>query len=147
MGDGTMAIPKFGEPGAAALASLAAGPAFVTVATLADFYRGIPATFEISGADILALLQMMPLVLPIGALIAFAPNMLGTIVMSQWSHQSWLARTPVAWIVAGGAFGGALGQVLTGGDTWGLTAPFVVTGALCAAVCRLFVDLDHDGAA
>jgi hypothetical protein len=142
-----MAVAKFGEMCAAALASLAAGPVFVTVATFGDFYRGIPATFEIDWADIVALLQMIPLVLPIGALIAFAPNILGTIVMSQWSQRSWLARTPMAWIVAGGAFGAGLGQVLTGGDTFGAMPAFVVTGGLCAAVCRLFVDLDREGAA
>ena len=137
-----MAKAKFPVIAAAALASLIAGPAFITAFPLIEFYRSLPAPIEIDGADILSLLQIMPTFALIGALIAFIPNLVGTLVMSRWSYRSWLARTPLAWIVAGGISGGAIGYLLTGGDTiLGLTPAFVVTGGLCAGMCRLLVDL------
>jgi hypothetical protein len=142
-----MDIPKFGIPATAAFASLIAGPAFFTALQLVEGNRQMPAPSEIGEADILAFLQFMPSVSVLGALIAFVPNLVGTLVMSRWSSQSWVARTPVAWIVAGGAFGAMIIYVLMSGHTGGLTPAFVLTGGLCAAVCRLFVDLGHEEAA
>jgi hypothetical protein len=137
-----MGIVKFPKGAAAALASLTAGPIFITALPVADLYLRLPAPIVIDGSDILTLVQLVPLVALIGALIAFVPNMLGTLIMAQWSRRSWLARTPPAWIVVGGASGGGLGYLSTG--DWPdhvLTAAFILTGGLCAALCRLFVDL------
>jgi hypothetical protein len=137
-----MGLVKFPEGAAAALASLAAGPIFLTAVPLVDLYRRLPKPIEIDGSDILTLVQLMPLGALIGALIAFVPSMLGTLIMAQWSRRSWLARTPPAWIVVGGASGGGLGYLLTGGGAHHLEkAAFILTGGLCAALCRLFVDL------
>jgi hypothetical protein len=143
-----MGIAKFQEAGAAALASLAAGPIFLTSSSLVDLYLRVPAPIEIDGSVISAfLLFMLPATL-IGALLAFVPNMLGTLVMVLWSRRSWLARTPPAWMLVGAASGGGLACALTdGGPDLVPTAAMFLTGGLCAALCRLFVDLGPAGEA
>jgi hypothetical protein len=142
-----MGIAKFPQPAAAAIASLTAGPIFVIVAPLVDLYWRLPAPIEVDVLAIPAFLPMMPLIMLVGAFFSFAPNLVGTIYMAQLSRRNWVARTPPAWMAVGAAFGGGLAFMLLGGIPGSsIMAPaFALTGALCAGICRLLVDLDPAG--
>jgi len=119
--------------GAVIVASLAAGPITWFGAVLIS----LPSGRGTLSSEVLAFAL---LTIPYGAIIAFLPNLVGTAIMTALGSWFPLARSPLAWIGAGG-LGGALFAILNSGPT--LTdGPFVaimtLTGMACAAICRAF---------
>ena len=120
----------------AAMASLAAGPSFVTLFVLESLYARIPAAIVVSPREILAVAAVMVPALLVGFLIAFVPNVVGSQLMEALSRRSDLARLPAAWTIAGAASGAAIAAAVSANDA--MTFVLAGTGAICARISRAY---------
>jgi hypothetical protein len=130
-----------GSPGYAAIvASAAAGPIFLVSLFAAILYLQMPSAIPFGAGEAAALLWASALLVPsfvIGFFLALLPNLVGASAMATLAESVEEARAPIAWVAAG-ALGGAGIAVLTSG--FGSDPPIafalVVTGGLCAGLCR-----------
>ena len=114
------------------LASLAAGPVFLTAIALAD---APSAQGWING---FAALLLFPVTIPFGFAVALIPTIVGTLALYSLGRVAAIFRWWPFWGSAGALLGWAMiapsNQIAD--DNW----PWLITGAACALVCRARVD-------
>ena len=136
----------FAGPGRIARASLAAGPAFVTVSAAAQLYLKLPQPIVVEPTSLLTFPLLWFASAVVGAILAFVPNLVGTLVMDRLARAFAPAAAPEAWALAGAASAGIPLWLLHGEPEW--VFPFAATGAVCALICRGRADrepLPHGG--
>ena len=126
-------------------ATLAAGPLFVLGiaigALINDPAAAIPV--DLDGTSIGMILVALPpalvLVMIIGSMIAFLPNLIGATIMAWLSDYNEGMYLPVAWAVTGGIMSAASVVMVLGDDYVPhpiIIAAFAFTGAGCALIYR-----------
>jgi len=118
--------------GAILVASLAAGP----LMWFAMVLMNIPTVPGVGWEILSVAIQTIPL----GALFAFLPNLIGATVMTGLGALFRPARSPFAWIGAG-ALGGLLVAAIFNAaalDDKSMFVAMILTGMACAAICRAF---------
>lgn len=102
-------MPHSPMPLAAALiASVAAGPLFVTSLSLAIVYLRLPQPIVVSAAEAGAFAGALTLASVFGFILGLVPNIVGALIMSNFSERVEELRSPVAWMGAGALFGGCI---------------------------------------
>jgi predicted anti-sigma-YlaC factor YlaD len=119
------------------LAAFVAGPIFIITALLS--YQ-LTSQSETVTSDALAMsiafvfFAMIP-----GFILAILPCLIGSALMT-WASTSEFGQARLSW-VAVGALTAGLPSIITGGDIEGISAlSFVVTGGICALICRCFAE-------
>lgn len=116
--------PQTGRP---FVAALAAGAIFVFAATLGEG--------EWDGGATLGFAALFaPVAAIFGFVIAVVPCLVGSAALHALGTVNDGARLPAFWTLAGGLAGGGL--IAAVADTTEMIAPFAITGALCALICR-----------
>lgn len=124
-----------------ALASIAAGPVFLTAPVLAHLYLQLPAAIPIpEAAEAMAFVVAVMLSAFFGVFLAFIPNLMGTVLMEKLSAAFPAAGAAPAWSLAGAVAAGLPAWLLDSDGIW--ICPFAVTGAVCALICRGTGDRD-----
>lgn len=123
------------------LASLTAGPIFLTAAALAFLYLTIPAPIVIRGDELAGFMGLLLLASVFGFIIALLPNLIGAAAMVALADRCVAARLPVVWTLVGGGIG-LVTAALLGSE---IAAPAFSFGLIAAAagsarLCRASVD-------
>ena len=118
-----------------ALATLAAGPAFLTAATLGAYCLQIPRPIAIAPQFVFAGVLLLIPATVIGALVSVVPNLLGAIALARLADRLPPLRTGPAWTLIGAALAFLLFRD-TGASEAIFLFPATATGALCATLCR-----------
>lgn len=115
------------------LAGVAAGPVFLLgLAIIAGIRQ--PTDIARSIRDLPSLLALLPVAIGFGTIIGSPVAALGGSIMFYFGMSNDIARSPVAWALAGAGSAGIPMLILTGGMNWPL--PFAFTGAVVASICR-----------
>ena len=123
---------------AAAVASLFAGPLFLTTTAAAGFYLELPKPVIITGPQLMAfLIWLIPATL-VGMIIAFPLNVIGSAWMVAMADSTEAARIPAVWALAGAGIGAAIGSLFW--PNYELSFALASTAAICATICRSYVD-------
>ena len=129
--------PASSPAGAACLASLPAGAVFLISLAAADAYLQMPAPIPIDLPSLLGLAVALVPATIFGGLLAFAPNLFGSLLMSTLAEQHPAARDPIAWTAAGALVGAGIALAWTGFDAEPpIGFALVLTSAVCARLCR-----------
>lgn len=118
----------------AAVALVSAGPSYVLL-FFAHQLLSDPTLFT-NPAEFLALLPIALVAVPVGALIAFLPVLLGGLAMGYLGTRSIRARQPVIWAGAGAVIGTLITFIFDNSARSELALPFLLNGAICALIVR-----------
>ena len=129
--------------GATLIASLPAGPLFVTTGALELLYATVPAPISIDPVNLFAFVITLFVSLVPGFLLAFIPVFLGAAFMVRAGEISETARDPVSWVVAGTAAGAFIAFLI---DAQMFAPPFIGTSGICAWFCRRQLEWEDDQA-
>ena len=123
-----------------ALATMLAGPVFITSIALASFFRMLPAPVVVSGQNILIYLALLIPSMIVGAFLAGLPNLIGTVALAALADtQDWARPLPV-WMLTGAVIGMIITFVTAGPRSDPATMfALVATSAICAGLCRCFL--------
>ena len=117
------------------IASLLAGPVFVTSCALASLYLKLPKPVVVSGSEFGLFLVLLGPALIAGFLLAFVPVAIGTAALVALGERSPAFRSPGMWSAVGAAIGIGLVTALKLDGPWQeFGFALVVTCAVCALV-------------
>lgn len=118
------------------VASLAAGPIFVTALSAAYLYGMVPHAVSVSLQPeiLVAMVPASVLICGFGFIVSVLPNLLGSGAMIMASQRSEMMRLPAAWMLVGCAFPLLLGVACDWPGEVNFALAF--TGGSCAAICR-----------
>jgi hypothetical protein len=114
-------------------ASLIAGPCFTLSAIAAALYLKLPEPVIIRPVDVMGTLGILIPATIVGAILGFLPSLLGSAVLGWLAGRISLLRFPLIWPLVGGGLAAIFARTDMP-DEWRFA--FIVTGALCAMVCR-----------
>lgn len=130
-----------GRIGATVTACLTAGPIFLAIAILAD---GADRTGIVAGMGMAAMsLFVAPLSMPIGAILATFPVMLGTLILGELGRTRAEWRRPLLWTAVGTALGLVIAAVFANDSAVAATA-LVLTSAASARIAHSNIRWDGD---
>ena len=136
-------MSKTNLPGAAARASLAAGPTFLLLFVLFSYVQSAPAAMPMSSSHLAAIVYIPALVVPallVGIVLAFPTCLVAGAVLSFAGDFFSVLRSPPLWIAAGAGLGlGAL-HLLDAMAFQPLSYAFTGTAMGCAAISRFSLD-------
>ncbi|WP_343519855.1 hypothetical protein [Sphingomonas sp.] len=122
-------MQRFHYATGAAIAMAAAGPLFL-----------IPIAFSVGPMAFLAI----PLAIPIGAVIAAIPVIVGGFLMGSLGTQHDATRKPFAWGGAGALLALAIARIFDAIPDPLFTGGFIFTGICCALIVRYGTRWDED---
>ena len=114
-------------------ASLIAGPCFMLSAVAAALYLQIPEPVIIRPVDVISALIMLIPATIVGAILGFLPSLLGSAVLGWLAGRISLLRFPLIWPLAGAGLAAIFARSEMPDA---VRFAFIVTGALCAMICR-----------
>jgi mannose/fructose/N-acetylgalactosamine-specific phosphotransferase system component IIC len=129
------------------LATLLAGPIFMFAVLLGGWLNDMGKVAfrdEATSLPIMMIIVLVPSII-VGACISVLPNMIGTGMMEWLGRNNPTMRRPIAWAIAGGLSAGIPFAMLGNDpDNWISFLAIIVTGVLCALICRWPVVWDED---
>lgn len=137
---------------AALIGSTPAGPSFLVFAAGAYLYGRLPQPVTVSGDEVSIFLSLFPPALIVGFAIAFLPNLIGTMLMAFVGESAAWARTRIAWTAGGALAGAGLDMLFVSPREawlhpeqadWAPIFALVATAAICARVCRVWIDWEE----
>lgn len=126
-----------------ALATLLAGPIFITCMALARLSAMLPDPIIVTGAGIITFVALLVPASMVGGFIAGLPSLVGTVALTAFAEtRRWLRPAPV-WMAIGGWLALALILIWWGNPIEPAAAfSLVVTSAICAGICQTFIRWD-----
>ncbi|HEX4738329.1 MAG TPA: hypothetical protein VH331_12295 [Allosphingosinicella sp.] len=118
------------------LASLAAGPIFLTANAAAWMYLQIPKPIAIGPSDLLLFVGLCIPAAVFGCILSILPNLIGSGLMVAMGDALPAARSPEVWIVAGGLAGLGIAAAMSFAQSPSSGFALVATSAICARICR-----------
>lgn len=115
-------------------AALIAGPCFVLSTSAAVLYGRIPEPIIITPGEFFGLLFLMIPASLVGFILGFLPSLLGSVIMGWLARHIPALRLAPIWTLVGGALAGIPYFMEPEDASFGFA--FVVTGAICATICR-----------
>jgi hypothetical protein len=126
----------------ATIASIAAGPLFVSASMAAFYYAQMPSAVPVAAFDPESLgpfAALIALVVSVGFIFAFIPNLVGAKLMYAAGLRWEAARYRPVWILVGASSSAAV-TLLFGANVPEMTFGFATTGSVCAAICHRWAD-------
>ena len=124
---------------AALIAAMPAGPMFWTAWFLAELYLRLPETVPVDLVEAVPFFLALVPAFFIGLILAIAPVLIGTLVMSACAERWEAARSGEAWAVAGAAGGGAIALLF--GAAGSAAFALVATSAVCGWLARRGIEV------
>jgi len=121
-------------------ATLLAGPLFVVFFAVANIFRQFPEHIFIDSKDAQVLFLMLPAVV-VGACISLIPNIIGANIMADLADEYPFARSSFIWAIVGASTAFVWICIVPGlfdAGPGGLA--LVATSAMCAVICRVYVN-------
>lgn len=118
------------------IATLCAGPAGTVLFGLFAAIRWPGSVIDLTGRDVALIPVALFLSIPIGAVVAAVPNLIGTAALAMPGGRYPVARHPLIWSVAGLIAGAAIGRAMSGDVEPFAIAWLAATGLVCALLAR-----------
>lgn len=126
--------------GSAGKAMLLAGPIFLASTLAASLYQMLPEPIPVESENVAQMFVITLISVPIGAILACFPVLLGAMTLSTLGKHSSLFRTPITWTISGLLIGFAIMAALSLGEReMAMNFALLVTCAACARIARIGV--------